>query len=64
MVRIMKKEKEQVQKTINLLAEIIYELYGEMKKGNIDIKSVSKQAVGKSAIKAKTFHQTAFDYGE
>jgi len=62
MVNIMGKEKEQVQKTINLLAEIIYELYGEMKKGNI--KSVNKQAVGKSATKAKTFHQTEFKYEE
>ena len=60
----MEKEKEKVQKTINLLAEIIYELYGELKKSNIEIKSVNKQAVGKSATKAKTFHQTAFDYGK
>ena len=60
----MEKEKEKVQKTINLLAEIIYELYGELKKSNIDIKSVNKQAVGKSATKAKTFHQTVFDYGK
>ena len=60
----MSEEKEKVQETINLLAEIIYELYGEMKKGNIDIKSASKQAVGKSAKKAKTFHQTEFKYEE
>ena len=52
------------EKIINLLAEIIYELYGELKKGNITNESFSrnKQAVGKSAKKAKTFHQTAFNY--
>jgi len=52
------------QKTINLLAEIIYELYGELKKGNIknELFKEKKQSVGKSAIKAKTFHQTEFNY--
>lgn len=54
------------EKIIDLLAEIIYELYGELKKGNITNESFSrkKQAVGKSAKKAKTFHQTAFNYGK
>lgn len=52
------------EKIINLLAEIIYELYGELRKGNInnDLYSRKKQSVGKSATKAKTFHQTAINY--
>ena len=52
------------EKIIDLLAEIIYELYGELKKGNITNESFSrkKQAVGKSVQKAKTFHQTVFNY--
>jgi len=55
---------EKVQTTINLLAEIVYELYGELKKGNIknELFTEKKQSVGKSAKKAKTFHQTAFNY--
>jgi len=49
---------DKYKKVVSLLSEIIYELYEELKKGNI------KQAVGKSAKKAKTFHQTAFNYGK
>ena len=54
------------EKIIDLLAEIIYELYEQLKKGNITNESFSrkKQAVGKSAKKAKTFHQTEFKYEE
>jgi len=61
----MLSEKEQVQKAINTLAEIIYELYKDLLKGKLknDLYSkYKKQAVGKSATKAKTFQQTAFKY--
>jgi len=47
---------EKNQKIISLLSEIIYEVYEDLKKGNI------KQAVGKSATKSQTFHQTAIDF--
>lgn len=58
----MSEEKEKVQKIITLLAEIIYELYKDLKNGKLqnEIYSVNKQVVGKSARKAKTFQQTAF----
>ncbi|MBE3128462.1 MAG: hypothetical protein IMZ60_02155 [Actinobacteria bacterium] len=59
----MNKE-EKKQKVINLLAEIIYELYGEIKKGNIKNVTADKRAVGKSARKAKSFQQTAFVFKE
>jgi len=61
-VMMMSEEKEKVQKIITLLAEIIYELYKDLKNGKLqnEIYSVNKQVVGKSARKAKTFQQTAF----
>jgi len=59
----MNKE-EKNQKVINLLAEIIYELYKEIKKGNIKNVTDDKRAVGKSARKAKSFQQTAFVFKE
>jgi hypothetical protein len=61
MVNIM--EKDKVQKTVTLLAEIIYDLYEELQKGNIDMSKVEKQAVGKSAPKSQTFHQSALKFG-
>lgn len=59
----MNKEKQLILKK---LAAIIYEQFnkdliaGKIKSG---ICSINKQAVGKSAKKAKTFHQTAINYG-
>ena len=55
------------QKTINLLAEIIYELYEDLLKGKLKNElflKEKKQAVGKSSTKRQTFHQTAFKYKE
>ncbi|GAG54365.1 unnamed protein product, partial [marine sediment metagenome] len=50
---------------INTLSEIIYELYKDLLKGKLKndlyVKE-KKQAVGKSAKKAKTFQQIAFKY--
>ncbi len=63
----MEKEQEKVQKTINLLADIIYELYEEYIKGGklkVGMSRVKKQSVGKSAQKTKTFQQTSLVFKE
>ena len=58
---------EKLKDILNKLAELIYDQFskdliaGKIKSG---ICSINKQAVGKSATKAKTFHQTAFNYGK
>ena len=61
----MTKEEEN-KKTVTLLAEIIYELYKDLKNGKLknEICSVNKRAVGKSVTESQTFHQTAFKYKE
>jgi len=59
----MESRKEEIQ--INTLLEIIYELYRkDIKKGKTrdEMFKGFEQAVGKSATKAKTFQQSAFDY--
>jgi len=59
----MKQEENKTE--ISILLEIIYEMYKEdIKRGKIrdEIFKECKQDVGKSATKAKTFHQTVFKY--
>lgn len=60
----MNKEKQLILKK---LAAIIYEQFSkDLITGNLKygICLENKQAVGKSAKKAKTFHQPALDYGK
>lgn len=60
-----KKEENKIE--INMLLEIIYERYREDVRGGklrVELSEGYKQAVGKSAQKAETFHQPAFDYGK
>ena len=61
----MKLEEDKIE--INKLLEMIYWSYlKDLKNGNLKngICSVKNQSVGKSAKKAKTFHQTEFKYEE
>ena len=58
---------EEIKISINKILEMILWSYQkDLKNGNLKdgICSENKKAVGKSAQKAKTFHQTAFDYGK
>ena len=58
-----KKEENKIE--INMLLEIIYERYKEDVRGGklrVELFEGYEQSVGKSAPKAKTFHQTAIDY--
>jgi len=59
-----KKEENKIE--INMLLEIIYERYKEdVRGGKLRVDTFNdKQAVGKSAPKAKTFHQPALTYKE
>ncbi len=59
--------KEETKIISKKFLEMIYWSYlKDLKNGNLKngICSIKKQAVGKSVKKAKTFHQTAFDYGK
>ncbi len=58
---------EKLQEILKKLAELIYDQFiKDYMAGNIrkDQFQDCKQAVGKSAKKAKTFHQTAINYGK
>lgn len=55
------------QKVINLLADIIYDLYEDYIKGGklkVGLFKDKKQSVGKSPQKAKTFQQTEMVFKE
>ena len=59
----MENREEKIQ--ISPLLDMIYEIYRQdIRKGILrdDIFKDYEQAVGKSATKGQTFHQTAFDY--
>ncbi|MBE3092043.1 MAG: DUF3271 domain-containing protein [Actinobacteria bacterium] len=55
---------EKLKDLLKKLSELIYDQFiKDLNNGNLKNEvRTDKQAVGKSAKKAKTFHQTAFNY--
>lgn len=57
---------EKLKDILKKLSELIYDQFiKDLNNGNLKNEvRTDKHAVGKSAKKAKTFHQTAFNYGK